>query len=408
MSGGGGEGGAAEPLLGGVLDLNFNDEGEEDLGVEDGTPAGSGVRAAAESPRLSYPEMQPRSGGAAGRAAAVPAAVGPGSRHTPTSRGSARQLRRMQSLAQAGGGESADAVPRSSGKRGAPSSVNENIACVARVLYRHIALRDASAGIGYSDERRAAAAAAEEEGGGDEERCGLPTREFTREESEAVAAAFSADLLVARRYKVLGLAGARVHSHFAFRQRQKDVRMPRPTVPVLASFMRRVFELAHLNPECCIISLIYTERLLEFHRLTLDARNWMPIVMVSLLLASKVWDDLSSWNVEFCEVYPMFGLRTVNRLERHFLDALDWNVSISGAQYARYYFALREFRPEIRRLHQQKKSAARRIAGGLGGAGGGGRGARPGAGVGARGSGPRRGVPALRGFASHHSLPSRP
>jgi hypothetical protein len=46
---------------------------------------------------------------------------------------------------------------------------------------------------------------------------------------------------------------------------------------------------AHLNAECVIIALIYTERLMEALDIQLTARNWMPIVMTALLTASKVY-----------------------------------------------------------------------------------------------------------------------
>jgi len=45
----------------------------------------------------------------------------------------------------------------------------------------------------------------------------------------------------------------------------------------------------------------------------LHARSWRPIVFASLLLASKVWHDVSYWNSDFSSICPMFNLRNINR-----------------------------------------------------------------------------------------------
>lgn len=37
--------------------------------------------------------------------------------------------------------------------------------------------------------------------------------------------------------------------------------------------------------------------------------------MASLIMSSKVWDDLSMWNADFSQVSPSFTLRRINELE---------------------------------------------------------------------------------------------
>jgi len=63
--------------------------------------------------------------------------------------------------------------------------------------------------------------------------------------------------------------------------------------------------------------------------------------MCGLLLASKVWQDWSSWNIEFASVYPQFTLDSINRLELQFLKMAKWDLYISSSLYAKYYFMLR-------------------------------------------------------------------
>ena len=50
--------------------------------------------------------------------------------------------------------------------------------------------------------------------------------------------------------------------------------------------------------------LIYVERLMEKGKVPLTAQTWRPILLCGLLLASKVWQDYASWNIEFSHVYP--------------------------------------------------------------------------------------------------------
>ncbi|RHY05628.1 hypothetical protein B5M09_000217 [Aphanomyces astaci] len=114
-----------------------------------------------------------------------------------------------------------------------------------------------------------------------------------------------------------------------------------PSVDEIFRFCKNLFNRAQLSAECTIVCLIYIERLMERASIPLLGSSWKPIVLCGLLLASKVWQDLSSWNVEISNVYPQFPLHSINRLERLFLHYIQWDLYISGSVYAKYYFALR-------------------------------------------------------------------
>jgi hypothetical protein len=58
-------------------------------------------------------------------------------------------------------------------------------------------------------------------------------------------------------------------------------------------------------------------------------------------MASKVWDDLSMWNVDFSQVLVNFDLQRINELEMALLDALQYTVKVPASEYAKYYFHLR-------------------------------------------------------------------
>ena len=63
-----------------------------------------------------------------------------------------------------------------------------------------------------------------------------------------------------------------------------------------------------------------------------------------MVLASKVWDDLSMWNADFSQTCPngvKFPLKRINELEVAILSALSYKVKVPASEYAKYYFLLR-------------------------------------------------------------------
>ena len=57
-----------------------------------------------------------------------------------------------------------------------------------------------------------------------------------------------------------------------------------------------------MEAECIIMSLVYIERLVKQSHLPLTLRNWKQVMMICMILASKIWDDLSMWNSDFSKV----------------------------------------------------------------------------------------------------------
>lgn len=121
-----------------------------------------------------------------------------------------------------------------------------------------------------------------------------------------------------------------------------------PSHETIFTFIERLFKRARLDPGCSIICLIYVERLMNRTGLYLLRRNWRPIMLVSMLIASKMWQDLGCWNAEFSRIYPQFCCKSITKLERLFIAKLQWNTIISSGFYSKYYFALRS-------LNEKKK-----------------------------------------------------
>ena len=116
-----------------------------------------------------------------------------------------------------------------------------------------------------------------------------------------------------------------------------------PTVDSLYLFFQCIFRTSQLESECIIIALIYLERLMREtnSRFCIRHDNWHSSIFVCLMMASKVWDDLSMWNSDFSQIIPGYGLDRLNNLELCILEALHYNMKVPPGQYAKYYFILR-------------------------------------------------------------------
>mmetsp|Transcript_25259 Transcript_25259/g.52118 ORF Transcript_25259/g.52118 Transcript_25259/m.52118 type:complete len:880 (+) Transcript_25259:86-2725(+) len=152
---------------------------------------------------------------------------------------------------------------------------------------------------------------------------------------------FSEDNFATPRYKCSIVRVPMARPGVVYSMRKIRVVYNTPTTDEIYEFAHQLFKKVQLSSECSIVCLIYVEKLMEVAKVPLVSNTWKPIFMCGLLLASKVWQDLSSWNIEFASVYPQFSLDAINRLELQFLKSIKWDLYISSSLYAKYYFALR-------------------------------------------------------------------
>ena len=114
-----------------------------------------------------------------------------------------------------------------------------------------------------------------------------------------------------------------------------------PSVENIFDFMKALDDCAQFSSECCIISLVYINRIIAFTEMPLQPTNWRPLVLCSLLVAQKVWDDRYLSNADFAFIYPFFVTEEINKLEQKFLELIQYNVTVKSNLYAKYYFELR-------------------------------------------------------------------
>lgn len=119
-----------------------------------------------------------------------------------------------------------------------------------------------------------------------------------------------------------------------------------PSLDVISSFYRDVFHRSQMETDCIIMSLIYAEKLIRATNGGVRPRigNWRSALFASMIMSSKVWDDLSMWNADFSQTCPSgmhFSLQRINELELAMLNCLKFDVKVPAGEYAKYYFLLR-------------------------------------------------------------------
>jgi hypothetical protein len=122
-----------------------------------------------------------------------------------------------------------------------------------------------------------------------------------------------------------------------------------PSIEEIKEFYREFYQRSQMEFDAIIMSLIYVERLIKLTNGAVmpTPYNWASVVFSCMVLASKVWDDLSMWNIDFSNVshnsgvLSPFSLKRINELELAVLACLNFAVAIPGSEYAKYYYLLR-------------------------------------------------------------------
>ena len=116
-----------------------------------------------------------------------------------------------------------------------------------------------------------------------------------------------------------------------------------PTLEELYYYCKYVIISGRMEKEIPILCLVYIERFLTKTGILLNHLNWRRLTLIALCLASKIWDDDSLENVHFPKVMPEISLKEIASLEKVFLQYLDFDLLMRGAEYAKYYFILNAF-----------------------------------------------------------------
>ena len=136
--------------------------------------------------------------------------------------------------------------------------------------------------------------------------------------------------------------GKRARSTFEGRQQVTPVDATElPTEHDIRFLILDVFAIANFSPGCLVVALIYIERLRLASGAMLFPSTWRPTLLISILVAQKVWEDRKHLNVDFTLYCPELTLQQLNLLERDFLRLIDYKVGVTATIYTNWYFRLR-------------------------------------------------------------------
>jgi hypothetical protein len=120
-----------------------------------------------------------------------------------------------------------------------------------------------------------------------------------------------------------------------------------PDLNTINEFIGLIFQGEQLSAECAVMSLAYIDRLISLtENFYLHACNWRRIVLGAIVLASKVFEEQAVWNVDFLSVFPDLSISDLNTLERQFINAIQFMVTLKSSVYTKYYFELRSLSDE--------------------------------------------------------------
>jgi hypothetical protein len=101
----------------------------------------------------------------------------------------------------------------------------------------------------------------------------------------------------------------------------------------LILFMRKIFDKMQLATECIIVTLIYLEKVMISGAIEMRYCNWKPLLFTGILLASKFWEDINFWNVDYVDALSIYNLKSINRMESEFLSLCEYNLFVSADLY---------------------------------------------------------------------------
>ena len=117
--------------------------------------------------------------------------------------------------------------------------------------------------------------------------------------------------------------------------------IPPPDPQTIFDFMADIIILTKMEKEVIILSLIYIERLIFNTGILITSRNWRRILLTSMIISSRIWDDNSFENSHYSQVFANLGVSEINTLERIFLELINYKTYVKQSEYFRYLLMIK-------------------------------------------------------------------
>ncbi|KAJ7087569.1 hypothetical protein B0H15DRAFT_781186 [Mycena belliarum] len=106
------------------------------------------------------------------------------------------------------------------------------------------------------------------------------------------------------------------------------------------AFVATVLSRAEVSPSTLLTALVYVARARPHLSISLEEWALERVFLGALIAASKYTNDSTLKNVHWALCTGVFGKRDVGRIEREFLDVLDWELGVRAAEVEAHYEAL--------------------------------------------------------------------
>merc|ERR1719201_856946 len=103
----------------------------------------------------------------------------------------------------------------------------------------------------------------------------------------------------------------------------------------ISQVVAETMERFQMQPEASIVALVYLDRFSEKSGEVVSADNWRRLIFTSLILASKVWDEVPFNNNEIAQISPTYSLEELQTFERIFVQALEFDLSVHDTEYGK-------------------------------------------------------------------------
>lgn len=107
----------------------------------------------------------------------------------------------------------------------------------------------------------------------------------------------------------------------------------------ISQYLERIHKYASCSNECFILALIYIDRLIQGNNFLLTELNVHRVIITSILLAAKFFDDAYYNNAYYAKVGGVL-VSEMNRLEVEFLFRLNFSLHVSPELYSKYHAEL--------------------------------------------------------------------
>lgn len=119
--------------------------------------------------------------------------------------------------------------------------------------------------------------------------------------------------------------------------RPQSFRRPSSSLTKFTAFVTSTLSRAEVTTSTVLASLVYVERARPHLHIALEEWALERVFLGALIVASKYTNDSTLKNVHWALCTGVFGKRDIGRIEREFLDVLDFELSISERDILAHY-----------------------------------------------------------------------